>query len=140
MNKKEFLNIVGNANVSLHKKVRGKYGEGFDKCSELNLDTCYLYEEWVSGGTSGGSCWDSGESHHYATGGEPEPEFKDLDTLLTCICPNITYLQYKSLAAIINFDSYDQNEYYGNSTIYSYKYVLLKDLYEKLVEMGIIDE
>jgi hypothetical protein len=107
---------------------------------EKSLDEIYLCNEWCSGGISGGSCWDdSKEDNHYATRGESEPEFTSLDNILDEICPNITYLQYKKLITkVIEEDSYIQNEYYGNSSHYSYKTVLLKDLYDTLKELSLL--
>jgi hypothetical protein len=108
------------------------------KIKETCLEELYLYNEWCSGGISGGNCW--GDDNHYAVEGESEPEFTDLDNILNEICPNITYLQYKKLISkvIKEEDSYTQIEYYGNSTIYSYKTILLKDLYDALKELNIL--
>jgi hypothetical protein len=107
------------------------------KIKETCLEELYLYNEWCSGGISGGNCW--GDDGHYAAEGESEPEFTDLDNILNEICPNITYLQYKKLISkVIKEDSYTQHEYYGNSSNYSYKTVLLKDLYDALKELDLL--
>jgi len=100
-----------------------------------------LIHSWHVGGVSGGSCWDEGESRHnaYVTG-DPEPEWTDLVAILEHFCPNITYLQYRSLATKFKTDSYDRNEYYGNSSKYSIRYVYLEDLYEHLNEKGLLPD
>jgi len=114
-----------------------KKSSSSEEIKETCLEELYLYNKWCSGGVSGGSCW--GNDGHYAVEGESEPEFTDLDNILNEICPNITYLQYKKLISkVIKEDSYTENEYYGNSSTYSYKTVLLKDLYEALKELDLL--
>jgi hypothetical protein len=48
-----------------------------------------LVLSWHTGGISGGSCWDEGESRHHAYScGDPEPDWEDLDRILEHFCPN----------------------------------------------------
>jgi hypothetical protein len=105
---------------------------------KIDLDKNYLYIYWRTGGESGGSCWDDGtEDNHYAVSADPEPEFESLDKLLIKLCPNISYLQYKRIiGSVIKTGEYTQNEYYGNYTTYSYKVILLRDLFNILNEFG----
>lgn len=109
---------------------------------DINLDDCLLVQ-WMTGGINGGSCWDDGERNLYSMEGEPEPTFSALDTILDQLCPNITYLQYRKLIndtspSLVEYDSYTQNEYYGNSTTYGYKKVVLRRLWDRLNELGLI--
>jgi hypothetical protein len=101
----------------------------------------HLYLEWRTGGQSGGSCWDDGKDDpHYPVTGEKEPEFEQLDKLLAELCPGITFLQYKTLAAdTMKYDERTENEYYGNYTNYGIKTIRLGDLYEKLLALKLIE-
>ena len=69
---------------------------------------------------------------------DAEPEFDDVDTVLTKICPTLSFLQYKQLMKIVTRDEYSENEYYGNCTNYTYKKVKLRDLLNELVRMELI--
>ena len=94
----------------------------------------YIYNEWSTGGMSGGSCWDDDAPTAYVSNEKP-PGFTDLETILTEFVPNLTYLQYRALEReVVEDDSYTQNEYYGNCTNYAMQKVELKKLYDYLVE------
>lgn len=144
-----FLTVLKDDNIWLHKKPVPKQKnwytrEGLEQVVKLerlkpDLDNHFLYVKWCSGGVGGGG-WQEGDCNYYATSGEPEPEFKDLDAILTAICPNITYLQYKHLMATVKIirDDWSENEYYGNSSNYTYKAILLRDLLNTFVEMKLL--
>ena len=92
-----------------------------------------VWISWATGGQSGGSCWDTGDSVYSSDDGELEPEFDDLDKILEIICPEVSFLQYKKiLREVIKNNSYRDDDYYGNYTNIAQKYVLLKDLYNAL--------
>lgn len=90
-----------------------------------------IYLRWISSGYRGGSCW--GDEAVYF-GGDPEPDFKILDLVLEKIKPNISYLEYKKIEKITHTNSETEYEYYGNSTDYNVKYIILSELY-KLLEI-----
>ena len=95
--------------------------------------------EWVVGGQSGGSCWDTDRHVYFPKDADPEPEFKQLDSILAKVCPNITYLEYKRLAAtVVQTYDYCYNDYYGNYTEYRKKYVVLEDLYNYLLKESLL--
>ena len=133
--------------VSLYKKSDKKnwnYHDTFTNVSknkEVDLDNHYLYNEWCSGGISGGSCWDGQdgrEANYCATEGEKEPDFSEIDAILLELCPNLSFLQYKKITSkIIEQGSRTENEYYGNSSTYSYKFIQLRKLFNTLNEMGL---
>ena len=145
-----FLTVLRSADVGFYRKPEKKDKYSYRETNfvllsnkekkELDLDKHYLYIHWCTGGISGGSCWDTGEGAdpHYAMDGEKEPEFDDLDTALLAIAPNISFLQYKKITTVINQDSYTEPEYYGNCTYYAYKCVLLRNLFNKLVELELL--
>jgi hypothetical protein len=88
------------------------------------------------------SSWDldsgDNDSHGY-TIAEADPNLNILDDVLSDICPNITYLQYKKLIveASVQTQKTSVNEYYGNSSDYLQKYVLLGNLYDAMVTLGL---
>ncbi len=120
------------------KKIAGRYGYqdkayNYTSRKQEKVDP-YIYVEWSTGGVSGGSCWDSSNPTPYTSDNPPE-ELYSLDQILEKYRPNITYLEYKSLAAqIIEFDSRTEREYYGNSTNYAIKKVIIRKLYDYLIK------
>ena len=91
--------------------------------TKFNDDSC-VYETWVIGGLTGGSCWDNGESHHYPVSGDEEPENNSLEQIIDCICPNAPYKKYKEILNSQKTFEYTENEYYGNCTEYRATYIL----------------
>ena len=99
--------------------------------NELRSDT------WCLGG-SWGDCW--GNSGKVSADEQPK-EFKEFDDLLMEVCPNITFLQYKKIYnSLVSIESGCENDYYGGSTENAYYKCNLKDLYNMLIEMGLINE
>lgn len=93
--------------------------------------------KWYTGGISGGSCWDDGsQDNHYSSTGEEEPNFDDFENLILHFCPNITFVEFRNIRGLIKQNDWTEDEYYGNSTNYSEKYVFLEDIYNWLVEKG----
>ena len=89
-----------------------------------------IYMRWQTGGRGGGSCWGT---ERFRKDGEEEPNFVSLDLVLKYLKPNISYLQYKSIDKIINEVDYNDGEdYYGNYTDYTIKYIILSDLIKYL--------
>ena len=126
------------------KKIAGKYHYK-DKVHDWttrkpkDIDP-YIFVEWETGGVNGGSCWDSSNPTPYTLDNPPE-ELHILDAILEKYRPNITYLEYKNLSAnIMEYDSRTEREYYGNSTNYAIKKVLIKDLYNYLIEKGWLEQ
>jgi hypothetical protein len=142
--KEKFLS--GLAKVTIYKRAPARYHwdeptyTSIRKQEKVDLENHFLYVQWSAGGISGGSCWDEGEQdNHYRTAGEPEPQFDDIDEVLTELCPDLSFLQYKKLMAkVVKQGIYTVNEYYGNSSDYGYKVVNLQELFDALVEMGLL--
>lgn len=94
-----------------------------------------LSVEWVSGGISGGNCWDSGG--HYSREADTPEELASLDTVLELCCPQITFLQHRALTReLVKSTSRSQHEYYGNHTDHQGKEISLLALYNYLAEKG----
>jgi hypothetical protein len=92
-----------------------------------------IYSEyWRTGGVGGGSCWDEGDSHHYALDGDEPIKDWCLDKFLEENYPDVTYLKYKKIQEHIGYAEWTEYEYYGNSTNYARYKLDLKKLYEIL--------
>ncbi len=98
----------------------------------------FIIQYWETGGVSGGSCWDSSDPQSYSTGKSAPITFTDLVKILTATCPNLTFLQYETVKSVIKEGEEVEREWYGNHTDYSYQLIILRDLYDKLVEIGAI--
>jgi hypothetical protein len=85
-----------------------------------------IYMRWETGGVTGGSCWGT---KHYAKEGEPKPQFRVLDLVLKRLKPDISFLQFRDIEALIKTNDYtDDSSYYGNSTDYAVEYIVLSEL------------
>lgn len=89
-----------------------------------------VYMRYDSGGVSGGSCWESSNPRRYTN--DDVPKFKVLDLVLQELMPNISYLQFKEIEELIKETSDTDYEYYGNSTDYEIRYIVLSELINKL--------
>jgi hypothetical protein len=96
-----------------------------------------LYVEWVTGGFCGGSCY--GDSPESVSGDAPE-DLEVFDVLLERMCPQISFLQYKSLhrEVVQAGTRTGDSDYYGNYRDYAYKRVPLGDLYAALRKRGLL--
>ena len=108
--------------------MMNKYG------SYKNKDVM-VSDSWSKGGTWG-SCWSDDLS---TITPDSTPEFKEFDDMLSEICPNITFLQYKKLYnECVKEVEYDDNDYYGGTEYRAYWSCDLKKLHKMLLEMKII--
>ncbi len=90
-----------------------------------------IYTRYETGGYSGGSCWDDSDPQPY-TSEIPKDKFKVLDLVLKELCPNISYLQYKEIESLIDYNNYSENEYYGNCSNYQIEFIQTSKLYNLL--------
>lgn len=94
---------------------------------------------WSPGGYRGGSCW-GGKAEPYSSD-EKEPDFP-IEDILEKVAPDLSFLKFRKLSKEIDADSvtleYTQGDYYGNSTDYKVKFILIDSLYNILVDQGII--
>ncbi len=101
-----------------------------------NYGPAQIQCRWVIGGRDGGNCWND---HSYSLGAKPEPNFDALDTLLVKLCPDLLFIDYKELyGKLVQVDENEEHEYYGNHTIYKTKTVRCRELFDYLVEKGLI--
>lgn len=89
-----------------------------------------IYQRINTGGVSGGSCWDDSNPQYYSK--DSNYPFIILDLVLKELIPNISYLQFKEIESLIHTNNETEYEYYGNSTEWEIKYVILSELIDKL--------
>ena len=134
---KDFEELVKSLVTVRDHHINGMYGsEERDKA-----DSFISSNHWVTGGASGGSCWDT-EDDAGATpydGDEPE-DLTDIDNILAVTHPDIPYMKYKQLYNKLNIQrkTFSENEYYGNYTDYAYEYLYVKDMYEAMKELNLV--
>lgn len=90
-----------------------------------------IYCRYETGGYSGGSCWDDSNPQPY-TEDVPKDKMKVLEIVLMELCPNISYLQYKQIEQLIDYNGYSEDEYYGNSIDWKIEFIKTSKLYELL--------
>jgi len=147
MNTKEFLEKIKSLNVAFTRKTENKstYGGKYFTYNclykkELTMKDGF-YCKWVSGGQTGGSCWDTGDAVHRPVSADQESEDleKYLEEVLGELCPNLSFLQYKRLMRdLVERGETSESEYYGNYTEYSFKWAPLQKIYDRLVEMNVL--
>ncbi len=117
--------IIDKVNNSVDSWNHGIFKEPFGIPSTIKEPVIYMRHE--TGGVSGGSCWDTSNPTYYSSK-EEIPNFQALDLLLEYLCPNITYLTYKKIDALIESNEEIEWEYYGNRTDYLIKFIRLSKM------------
>jgi len=93
--------------------------------------------KWTVGGKTGGSCYGTEERRYEPREIEPEPDFEVLDQILEDVRPEMTFFQYKALVReLVQSDTQNDGDYYGNDNIKARKRVDLFSLYKYLKEKG----
>ena len=90
-----------------------------------------IYQRHETGGISGGSCWDSSNPQPY-TSHEKRPDWEAMNLVLKEICPDISYLKYKSIEGLVKDSSKTEYKYYGNCTDFDIWFLPLETLYSFL--------
>jgi hypothetical protein len=90
-----------------------------------------VYMRYSPGGWSGGGY--RGEEPSRYTNSEV-PEFDVLDMVLKVLKPDISYLDYKMIVKkLVQTNEDTEREYYGNSTDWIVKYIILSELEKALL-------
>ncbi len=100
----------------------------------VHIKEYVIYGRYVSGGYSGGSCWDDSDPRPYSEE-PPKDRMKVLDIVLKELRPNVTLLEYRMLSGLIHNNSETEHEYYGNSTDWTIEYIILSELYEAIKKL-----
>jgi len=73
-------------------------------------------ERWSKGGTWVNYLGDSG-----TIGEDEQPEFKELDEILTKLCPNLSFLKYKYIMAnFVEIKGESESDYYGGTEYFAH--------------------
>ncbi len=96
-----------------------------------NIKEYVVYTRIETGGISGGCCWDDSNPQPY-TAEQSGNEWEVLDVILEELKPDITLLQYRRLLELVKSNETTDWGYYGNSTNYTIKFIILKELDEFL--------
>jgi hypothetical protein len=123
-----------------HEVVRKSKIKMFADKYKLYIDDCNMglrSDSWCLGGNYR-DCWGG----DYLIGSSPLPaSYQEFDALLEQICPNITFMQYKKIYnSCVETDTYTENDYYGGSTSHGYFRCNVETLYNKLVELNLIND
>ncbi len=89
-----------------------------------------IYMRWITGGVSGGSCWEDSNPLPYTN--EKEPDFIALNETIKELNISLTFNQYEVIKNLIQYKIDSEAEYYGNSTDYETKYIILSTFLEKV--------
>lgn len=141
MTYEQFLEKLTEINVYYEKPVTNRHGRYYKpKDWKPERGPEQIQSQWRTGGQGGGSCWETSETiRHYPIDGDPEPEFEDLEKILDNFCPNMGRPDYKQLCSkLIERSTECEGEYYGNYTNYGIKTVKCRELFEYLVQKGLI--
>jgi hypothetical protein len=126
---------IGTVAIKYHKVVLKPDWDRYFRSTEAYVweDGKMRSDKWCTGG-SYGSCWSDKLS---PVTPDDQPEFEALDELLTKICPNVTFLQYKKIMrdCVRTEESYE-SDYYGGGCTYNRYVCDMKRLYETLRELG----
>lgn len=115
--------------LSENDKVMNKYTKFDDDGNKIIRS-----KDWCNGGT-----WGDWRGNHGIVESEEKPEFTELDNILTELCPNITFLQYKKIMNdCVTIKTWTECDYYGGETENSYYECNVNDLMELLNQMNII--
>lgn len=127
------------ATMNIAEMTYEEFEQAVANLFESNIaDISYVLKNtWTTGGQTGGSCWDEGESHYYAISADPVPDLTDLDTILDSVSPAISFRQYRQIMIpeneVLEFDTHDgDGDYYGNYTNQTSRTINLAKLYAAL--------
>lgn len=133
---REFLEKASEE-VSLMSNSQVLYGyvssDNLSSMSDDDLESLIFERSWVSGGSTGKSCW-GGEAYSRSADA-PEDITPDVSKVLMAVGKeNISFVVYmaKIQPLVQSTDLSDNSDYYGNYTTYSRVYVNLKELYDVL--------
>lgn len=104
--------------------------------SEVQKEKDVFIIAWVNGGQDGGNCWRRGG--HHAIASEPEPEFASYDNAMEEIARRVdlSYLDWRSINLAVCSGEERDSGYYGNYTIWRYRYIDFEDVWKVLVDCG----
>lgn len=140
----KILNYVASFKEKMHKAKNYDYFWFLNSLLEKEIISYAeivqesLFQEWSTGGYSGGNCWNDDEPEYYSNNEEPA-KFVVLDKILEAKCPNISFLLFRKIENLIKISERTEFEYYGNSTDYKSRSLDLRELYNFLVQHKLVE-
>lgn len=121
--------------IEINQKVEDSWNEGIYRQPfgvDHIKDDFVIYQRHETGGMTGGGYWEDAYCRPY-TNDEPRPNWTALDMVLRKICPDISYLRYKEIEALVKDTTKGEYmDYYGNGEDYDIWFLPLEDLYNYL--------
>lgn len=112
------------------------YKDTLKKFENNWLENDTLVSKTWSGGGTAGSCWNDDLS---TISPDTPLEFVEFDDMLNEICPNITFLQYKTLRnKCTEIVQYESRDYYGGCETYLYHKCDLEKLWGIMKQMQLV--
>lgn len=138
----DFIFKITSAGIPINQKTLDDIDEKLFTHSGKKMVPRYdfICQYFSVGGVSGGSCWETSNPQPYRDDSERPNVFAALDNVLENVCPQITFLQYRKIEPLIQKFEATEYEYYDNRTDYEVWVVNLRSLYDKLLEIGAIEE
>ena len=134
---KDIKDYIFDHQVKNHTVVRATvYDKFFQSYGSTSEPDIMKSEEWTLGGTT--RDW-NGYTVEFLK--EQTPDFVEFDELIERVCPNISFIQYKNVyRKCVTQKTRADYDYYGGSEEIAWFECNLKELYEILLEKGLITE
>lgn len=120
----------------LQGKRNNKRWESGPACEGTPTNPAVFITSWEIGGKRGGNYGD-GVAESY-TVSNPELELDGLIDFLEAYFPDITALQLLRVKQKVIYETFEDNEFYGNNTQYQSKQLSFEDLWVVFQEKGLI--
>lgn len=135
MNRTEYDRLISPHLAEVYIDKRGNLQYEDNHYNEDYTSQAAIVMKTKTGGADGGGWQDDNIAKDYVDS-DPERQEEVLDIVLGLVAPGITYLQYKKLAKeLIEEESYRDNDYYGNHTLYKLEMINPDALYDYLKEL-----
>jgi hypothetical protein len=108
------------------------YCRDYSSDPDLQSIKCFTSEAWMTGGVTGGNCWN--QAHRDVEAEEPK-EIILLDKFLKENNFNLSFSQSQKLANFIKDQDWSDYGYYGNHVYYKCVYITFEDIADFLSQM-----
>ncbi len=99
------------------------------------IDGILKSERWSKGGTWANYLGDSG-----TIGEDEQPEFKELDEILTKLCPNLSFIKYKYIMAnFVEIKEELENDYYGGTEYFAHYEGRINEILDYLKQNNLLE-
>lgn len=132
----EFEDIYSSNDFSYRSVYRFGTPKRKDSKPKEKLPELFVGVYWVTGGRSGGNCWD-GEATRFTSDEKPGDMNLVLCKILQAVGKDkISFVDYYlKIASLFEDSDFTESEFYGNCTEYAVKCISLQKLYTVLKEI-----